>query len=218
MNEKQFESLIVEKLIEYGYPKESIILEYPINRYRADIAITDVNTNIPIMIIEIKVFPNNRLNNEHRIFNQLRNYYTDIKIPVKAVGAIYNSQNNDFDYIDFTEAIKESDFEQKINNYRLPLYKDLIIGVGQKEIKQKEIKQERNIQILKVLCWGILPLLCLILLLLDGFEIYLLSQYRLTLIGILFLIVLIPCFSEITIGEISLKNNKKKNKEEQDNG
>jgi len=84
----------------------------------------------------------------------------------------------------------------------------------QKSINQKQQKQEHNITVLKILCWRILPVICIALVLLDAFEIYTLSLLRLITIGAGVIALLIPCFKEIKIGEISLRNEIEKQKEE----
>ena len=113
-----------------------------------------------------------------------------------------------------TESPKEDNFDRAVNDYSLPPYEILTIGARQKAINQQKEKQKRNITVLKVLCWGILPLVCLALVLLDAFGIYTFSTLRLVAIGAGAVITLIPCFKEIKIGEISLKNQIEKQKEE----
>ena len=57
-------------------------------------------------------------------------------------------------------------------------------------------------------------MVCLALVLLDAFEVYTLSSLRLITIGAGAVVSLIPCFKEIKIGEITLKNIIEKQKEE----
>lgn len=45
---------LVNYLVEHGYPKESIVFEYGIGKYRVDVAIIDQITKLPIQLFEIK--------------------------------------------------------------------------------------------------------------------------------------------------------------------
>ena len=147
-------------------------------------------------------------------FDSLKRYYNKNASPIKAVAAILDREKKKLEFIDYTEAVKEDNFDRAVNDYSLPPYEILTIGARQKAINQQKEKQKRNITVLKVLCWGILPLVCLALVLLDAFGIYTFSTLRLVAIGAGAVITLIPCFKEIKIGEISLKNQIEKQKEE----
>ncbi|MBQ7120008.1 MAG: type I restriction enzyme HsdR N-terminal domain-containing protein [Oscillospiraceae bacterium] len=216
LNEKAFETSIIENLKKCGYPQESIIAEYPISKnYRADIVVVDTKTQIPVMLIEVKVLHHIDKTVEFRLYEQLKKYYGEFNTPLKAIGAIFNKQDGKVRYTDYTDAIKEHHYEQKVDNYSLPTYKELINGANQKVIKQKEIKQENNINILKRLCWYILPPICILILLLDAFGVYTLSTHRLILMGIGIALPLVPCFKEISIGEVSLKREIEKQSEEE---
>lgn len=214
INEKAFETSIVENLKKYGYPQESIITEYPISKnYRADIVVIDTKTQIPVVLIEVKVLHHIDRAVEFRLYEQLKKYYGEFNTPLKAIGAIFSKQDGKVRYTDYTDAIKEHHYEQKVDNYSLPTYKELINGANQKVIKQKEIKQENNINILKRLCWYILPPICILILLLDAFGFYTLSTHRLIVMGIAIALPLVPCFKEISIGEVSLKREIEKQSE-----
>ena len=67
---------------------------------------------------------------------------------------------------------------------------------------------------MKTICWVIIPSVCLALILFDAFGIYTLSTLRLITVGDCAIAALIPCFSEIKIGDISLKYQIEKLKEE----
>lgn len=200
------ESIVVEELLSIGYPRNSIIMEGQLEaRKIVDFVIVDTETWLPLMMIEVKSC-NVRTSSivEQNAFKDLKKYY-DNNIPVKAVAAIVNRDEQKLKFIDFTEAVKENDFARKVDDYLLPEYEDLTIGAKQKVIKEKEIKQEKNINVLKRLCWKILPPIGGAILLLDALGIYTLSVLRLIVIGVIASITLIPCFKEITIGQVSLK-------------
>ena len=212
----EYESIVMDELLAHGYPKESIVLEGQVDTRRfVDFIINDIDTGLPMMMIEMKSCGERTQTAVRQLaFDSLKRYYNKNASPIKAVAAILDREKKKLEFIDYTEAVKEDNFDRAVNDYSLPPYDILTIGARQKAINQQKEKQKRNITVLKVLCWGILPLVCLALVLLDAFGIYTFSTLRLIAIGAGAVITLIPCFKEIKIGEISLKNQIEKQKEE----
>ena len=212
----EYESIVMDALISMGYPKEGIVLEGQIDSRRfADFLINDVDTGLPLMIMEVKSSGERTQSSVRQLaFSSLQRYYNKATTPVKAVAAILDRQKENLEFIDFTDAVKENDFDRAINNYKLPPYEILKIGARQKIINKEKEKQKQRFNVLKVLCWGVLPLVCLALVLLDAFGVYTLSTLRLITVGAGAIATLIPCFKEIKIGEISLKHQIEKQKEE----
>ena len=215
-HEHEYESIVTDALMSMGYPKESIVLEGKIDVHcYVDVIINDVDTGLPLMIIEIKSCgERTQLSVRQQAFKSLQRYYNKTTTPVKAIAAILDRQKVQLEFIDFTEAVKENDFNRAINNYKLPLYEILKNGARQKIINNEQEKQKQRFNILKILCWVIFPVVCLTLILLDAFGVYTLSTLRLITVGAGAIAALIPCFKEIKIGEISLKHQIEKQKEE----
>lgn len=211
----EYESIVMDELLANGYPKNSIVLEWKVDTRRfVDFVVVDVDTGLPMMMIEVKsCSARTHEAVKNLAFESLKRYYEKNDAPIKAIAAILNREEKDLEFVDFTEAIKENSFEQAIYNYTLPPYEILTIGARRKAINQQKEKQKKNITVLKILCWLILPLICLALVLLDAFEIYKFSTLRLLTIGAGAVVTLIPCFKEIKIGEVSLKNQIEKQKE-----
>ena len=212
----EYESIVLDALMAMGYPVESVVLEGQIDSRRfVDFIINDVDTGLSLMMIEVKSCSDRTQSGVRRLaFNNLKEYYNNATTPVKAIAAILDREKEQLEFIDFTEAIKDNNFDRAINNYRLPPYEILKIGARQKVINKEREKQKHRITVLKVLCWAILPSVSLALILLDALGIYTLSTLRLITVGAGAIVALIPCFKEIKIGEISLKNQIEKQKEE----
>lgn len=212
----EIESIVLKELQEKGYPRESIIIEGKLdNRRYADFIVNDLETNLPLMIIEVKSCSNRSLNEVKQMaFKNLKELYKSCDLPIKAIAAILNRDEKGLQFIDFTQAIKDDSFESTIEDYKLPSYDVLTVGARGKAAKKQEEKQKKNINTLKILCWIILPFICVGLLVLDVLSIYTFSVLRLSVIGVGVGILLIPCFKEIKIGEISLVNAIEKQKEE----
>ena len=220
-----YERIVVEHLLSCGYPKVSIVLEGKLDeRCFADIVVNDTSTGLPMMMIEIKSCSHRTRDGVRRMaYESLRRWYAIS--PIKAVAAILDRDQGELELVDYTEAIKENDFKCATENYKLPPYEILIIGARQKAIdKQKKDKeqkivaikkeQEQKITALKILCWIILPIACIILVVLDAVGIYPFSALRLIAIGAVAGVTVLPCFKEIKIGEISLKNEIEQEKKE----
>ena len=211
-----YESIVMDALLSYGYPKESIVLEGKLDSRRfVDFVINDLETGLPMMMIEVKSCGERTQSHVRRLaFDSLKRYYDKHTTPIKAVAAILDRAEKKLEFIDFTEAIKDDDYGRAVNDYKLPPYEILIIGARQKAISKQREKQEKNINVLKWLCWLILPLLCGSFIVLDALEIYVFSTLRLIAIGVMIVIILLPCFKEISIGEITLKNEIEKQRED----
>lgn len=210
------EELIYNKLIENGYPRSSIVIEGKLDARRyADFIVNDLDTGLPVMIIEVKFCDSRTIKHVEKVVYQ---YFKDIldkcKISAKLIAAIVNKETNEINFLDYTDAIKEYDIKSVIEDYSLPKYELLIQGSKSKVVKNREIDQKKRFNKLRIICWLILPLLCITLILLDVFSVYELTTNRLIVFGALSVFALIPCFKEITIGQISLKNAIEKQNEE----
>ena len=201
------EEIIFNELLANGYPKESIMLEGKIDSRRfVDFLIIDIDTGLPMMMIEVKsCSAKTRIAVRKIAFESLKRNYEEVPIPIKAVCAVLDREQKKLEFVDFTKAIKEKDFNQAVNNYPLPSYELLTIGARQKALDKHRKDQEKKIVALKWLCWLFLPLVCVGLVLLDAFNVYTLSSLRLITIGAGAAGTLIPCFKEIRLGEIVIK-------------
>lgn len=217
INRGMFESerIVYDALIECGYPKNSIVIEGKIDSRRyVDFVINDVETGLPMMMIEVKAGSERTLDSVKKLsFESLKRSYNGYALPIKAVAAILNKAEQRLEFIDFTEAIKENNFDRLVDNYILPEYEILIIGAKQKAVQKQEAKNKKSINTLRWLCWLVWPVLGLALILLDAFGVYSFSTLRLIVLGAVVVITLVPCFKEITIGEVSLKNAIEQQKE-----
>lgn len=69
-------------------------------------------------------------------------------------------------------------------------------------------RKRRRLDYLKCLCWGLCPIITACLLVLDAKGIYTFNAERLLTLGIGFLIILLPCFSEVTIKDLTVRRDK----------
>lgn len=69
-------------------------------------------------------------------------------------------------------------------------------------------QKRRRLDYLKCLCWGLLPIVTVSLLVLDAVGIYTFNENRLLVLGVGFTITLLPCFSEISIKNLTVRRDK----------
>ncbi|MPN17846.1 hypothetical protein SDC9_165201 [bioreactor metagenome] len=215
--ERDTANAFINYLISHGYPKESITLEWGNKYRRVDIAILDLATNIPVAIYEIKG-NKNRTSFEMGI-NQLKRFADDLEYPVK-MGLVFRKETTPyFEYFDITDLneMNKTDYVKEINtNQRItePLNYNYLATTKLKEIdRQKKIK-EKTIDIFKVLCHILIPIIIAIFFLLDSLEIYPITTERIIVLGILIGILLAPYYTKIQFGNfITLIKNEEKKKE-----
>lgn len=61
--------------------------------------------------------------------------------------------------------------------------------------------------LIRVLCWGVVPVLAAVLLVLDGMGIYVFNEDRLIVLGAATLLLLLPFFGEVRLKDILIKRD-----------
>ena len=109
-----YETLVLEYLLDKGYPRNAILLEGQLDSRRyVDFIITDIGTGLPLMMIEVKSCGERTKNGVKKTaFESLKRYYTKSSTPIKAVAAIYDRDKGELAFVDFTEAIKENNYDR----------------------------------------------------------------------------------------------------------
>ena len=72
------------------------------------------------------------------------------------------------------------------------------------------MSKKKHFDILKFICWIIVPISIIILLVLDALKIYTFNTERLLVLGAGLVTILLPFFSEITVKDLTVKRNKTK--------
>ena len=141
------ERIVYDALIQHGYPKNSIVIEGKLDSRRyVDFVVNDIATGLPMMMIEVKTGGERTLDAVKRLtFASLKRNYEGYDLPIKAVAAILNKVDRRLEFIDFTEDIKEDNFDRLFEDYILPEYEILIIGAKQKVVQKQEAKNKRSL-------------------------------------------------------------------------
>lgn len=207
--DSDLESFVISKLIDAGYPQDAITTDWQSKSSRIDIVVLDVETKIPLMIIECKSSIGQY--NYDSLVNRLRKCSNSFDCPVRTFVAFDGRE--DIEFYDFTDDVNSS--SQLTSDFKpvpIPNYDSLRIGIESKYINAQKKKRKKYINGLKIVCWLIIPPLVFVFFILDAKSVYPLTTERLILFGGLLLSILLPFFGEIKVGDITL-SNKKKNKD-----
>lgn len=71
--------------------------------------------------------------------------------------------------------------------------------------KASEKGSGRRLDLLRPICWIVVPAVIAVLLVLDARGIYTFTEERLIVLGIGLIVILLPFFSEITVKDVSVK-------------
>lgn len=88
------EKIVFDELLANGYPRESIVLEGKVDAKRfVDFIINDIDTGLPVMMIEVKSCGQRTHNPVRRLaFDSLKRYYEKSSSPIKAIAAILDRE------------------------------------------------------------------------------------------------------------------------------
>ncbi len=214
--EKNTANAFINYLIQHGYPKESIAIEWGDKNYSVDIAILDLDTNIPISIYEIKG-KKNKSSYEFGI-KQLKRYTSNLGYAVKT-GLIFGKDGSPyFEYYDVTNAVYSDapiDWEELRQQERIVepyKYESLLAGSKSKIIDKKKKDQKKYVDKFKRECWFVITPIMLILLVLEYLGKYTFTTERLIVLGVLLVVIILPYFKAIKIGDVSLDRDTKEEK------
>ena len=199
--ENEFDMIkrFTDYLISLGYPKESIVPEYSINkRNRIDIAIIEPKTNILVQIFELKgVFSKNTLDGAKE---QLKAYLSELKIAVSAYVVFNGDDSNSFKIFDYY-SLKETDifdYIYSLNN---------AISIKNKSIEKSK---KQKIDFFNYLCF--IEVFFLIALVVCKKIFYFdLSWNELSIIGTAVLLSLLPFFYEFSFNGFGFRRKKEEN-------
>lgn len=199
-------------LSSHGYPKDSIAFEWVDNKFRVDIAILDISTNIPIAIYEVKERKDE--NDFRRGVGQLVRYVNFIDLPITC-GLVFPKQESPyFEYCDVTDIVSGTT-QKSLNEVKFysddvePLsYYNQKISSKSMIVEKRKKENRRTINWFKIFCWMGVPITSLVLIILDRTGCLPLTSDRLIIDGVcllFFFLPFIPSFViEIKFGDYSV--------------
>ena len=214
---KNTTNAFIKYLLDHGYPAESIVTEWRVERSLIDIAILDEDRSMPVAIYEVKgLKTSDSLKNG---IQQLRRYLIYLGYPVEA-GLVFSLEEPPyFEFIDIKTAQnilkkKEEILEHHILPSELISYKILKNSAEPKIRNARKEKKEKTLSTFNWIAWG-MAFLTFIFLILENFGILTFTTERMIVYGIVLVLVVLPFYSELKVGDLSLKRNIKKQKRKQ---
>lgn len=214
---KNTTNAFIKYLLDHGYPAESIVTEWRVERSLIDIAILDEDRSMPVAIYEVKgLKTSDSLKNG---IQQLRRYLIYLGYPVEA-GLVFSLEEPPyFEFIDIKTAQnilkkKEEILEHHILPSELISYKILKNSAEPKIRNARKEKKEKTLSTFNWIAWG-MAFLTFIFLILENFGILTFTTERMIVYGIVLVLVVLPFYSELKFGDLSLKRNIKKQKRKQ---
>ena len=206
MTEHEFIKKVKDFLHSKGVKSTNIICEYsPKGEHcHFDLAIISKKFDIPIAVIEIKIATSSSAYlYTTKSLEKLRSIY-NAEIPCYVI--IMQEDIGVLDIVDATDYVYKrtlpGEFPKSINPENFPTYTELLrrFKILNEISIANETKKKQNS--FKWVCWVILPIVIVVILLMDKYNFYPLSTYRLIIWGGLGVIILLPFFKEITVGSM----------------
>lgn len=188
-----------EYLIKHGYPEKSIILEYPLGKYRADLVVIDLETNVPMQLFELKSNKNQKVIDIGK--HQLEKFLSEARKINTDIISYLVFPSNEYPYFETVsfDALKKNtninfDYNNQINRSRSL---NLEIIKTRKAEAVDDLKEKINGLLLFIVILFILDILHVI-------EITTIRFYILIMISVL---CILPNYEEIKIFNLELKKH-----------
>jgi len=187
---------VIKFLLQHGYPEESLVVEWPIGqRYRADLAVVDPDTNKAIALFEFK-----RVKNPESMkmaLRQLEAYAKaigDIQVPTYAVFGKEGEES--FEIYHIEKGVGEKETLSPVALRRIPDFSIFKNSNIRKSIEQAETKKERVVDDFRLVCW-VLAIIVIALLVGDFKGLIKITPERLSLIFLIAILFVIPFASKL---------------------
>ena len=206
-NEKSLQN-VINFLLAHGYPQESIAIEYPVGRYRADLAILDIDTRELIAIFEFK---SKRTSQTEKFGKeQLRTFLKASSNPSIPTYLVFDKEQFPFYEI---EKILVNDPEAMMTIVtEKPLDYNILKKSGKNiVIALKKEEKKKAFDGFRIVCW-ISAFLVVIILLLDIFGDIELTEKQLVLFAVFIFLLIIPFASKLKILGVEFERITEKNK------
>lgn len=196
--EKNLIENLKQYLISHGYPENSIITEYKLGKYRADLVVIDNETNSPMQLFELKSTNNKKFIEMGRI--QLNKFLLEArKLNADVIGYLVVPTNK----VPFFEIINPEIENTNKNSVDLNYQNQVIRSRSAKTEIIKTKKVETVDEFKKKI--NILLLILSIIFVLDNYCFLELNNVRFYLIVIMIVLYILPYYEEIKIFNLELK-------------
>lgn len=208
------ENSFIDYLKSYGYPAECIALEWGNSKFTVDVAVLAKDLVTPIAVYEIKIRKTPDI--IRRGIDNLKRIVSIYKITVPCTLVLGTDNGTLFEVVDVTKNVYSNE-PIDISSLMAPhpltkpvSYDNLQAGSTSKALARKISNRQERIDRIKWFCWLLFPVVAVVLLILDALDIYQLTALRLTVVGAVVVVVLIPFFSEISLKDFTFKRKNDK--------
>lgn len=199
---------VIKFLLSHGYPQESIAVEYPIGKYRIDLAILDIETKEPIALFEFKA---KRTPSAERFGReQLKPFLKAASNSSIPTYLVFEKESPPFYEI---EKILVNDQETMMPLFaEKPLDYDILKQSGRNIlITRKKAENKDAFDVFKIACW-ICVVLVFVVFVLDALGRIELSEKQLVLLSGAIALAIIPFASKLKILGVEFERMKEGNK------
>lgn len=211
---KNTANAFIQYLKQHGYPDDNIVTEWGDQQHRIDIAILDENRNFPVAIYEVKGRKDKRTI-ENGI-SQLKKYQKFIGYPTET-GLVFPMDEapyfkfyNTNEYMGMAnyKTFKERQFDaSRVDKDEVKPYRSVSNSAEPKIKVQQRKRKEKYLDWLKIVSWGIMCPLIIVLLILELLNLYEFTTERLVVLGVLLLIIVLPFYKEISFKGVTVKKD-----------
>lgn len=211
---KNTANAFINYLKQHGYPEDRIVTEWRLGNYSVDIVVLDEHRFFPVAMYEVKGVKNK--DSVYQGVNQLKTFIKKLGYFVE-VGLVFQKPDEPyFEYLHlsgelFDKENQKEDYDDRQNVAPLS-YENVKNSALPKRNDEILKKKERKLNGLWIVSW-VLAFLSTILLVLENRGCIVFTYERLIVIGSIIVLILLPFFSEIKVGDISfIKDSTNKNK------
>lgn len=189
---------VIDFLVSHGYPRTSLAIEMKIgDDLYADLAVVDPITNKTIAIFELKNKKTPQSLNLAKM--QLKKYQEAMVENKTPAYMIFSKTNSNPPFEMYYLRTKKQDEDEEVEEIvEVPNYDVMKNAVLQESIKETKEKRKETINSFKIVCW-LMAVLILFLLVMDLSGCIELTAERLTMVGAITGLIIIPFASKLKI-------------------
>lgn len=214
---KNTANAFIEYLKKHGYPEDRIVTEWGNGKYRIDIAVLDNNRAMPVAIYEVKGTKTKESFNSG--LAQLRRYMDFLGYPVEAGLVFSKSISPFFEFVNLSGQYNDIQSDQKmvdelISTAAEPIsYENIRLSAEPKIQNSLKKKKERKLNTFNIVSW-VMAFVTFVFLVLEFLGIIAFTTERMIVYGIVILLTILPFYSELKFGDLSLKRESKNQSKE----
>jgi len=201
---------LIEYLCAHGYPASSIAVEFPAGRKRADLAVVDPDTKEVVAVFELKMERNPRSEKFGR--EQLRTYLQALGNPAVPAYLVFDNPGQTPPF-EIERVRPEPCAPDEPESSSVPNFQVLQKSRQSTAVAEKKTEKKTALDKFLIACW-VCALITGVLLLIDIFSEFKISQQQLALFGATIALIIIPFASKLKVLGVEFERLRKGNDSE----